>query len=264
MMNDAESIQKGAKVFMTMVYSVLAFLFGSVFSSFAQLVADRLDRNESIGGRSRCESCGSTLRLIDVVPIFGYLFSRGRCRICRKPIPFRHVLTELLGGLLFTAEYLIFGWSWELAVGLITIVVMLSISLSDIATKTVHDRVWLFGWIPLILIRIIDGTFLRYGLSAAVLFGLLYLLAFLGERLMKKEALGGGDVKLGLFIGFVLTWDQGLLALFLAALGGFLLGMIGKRKGKELPFVPFLFAGVLIAHAAGREIIAWYLGILGG
>jgi len=248
---------------MTILYAVFAFLLGSVFSSFAQLVADRLDRNEGIGGRSRCESCGSPLRFIDVIPSLGYCLW-GRCRFCRKTIPIRHLVTELLGGLLFVSEYLVYGWSWELAAGLIAIVVLLSISLSDIAIQTVHDRVWLIGWIPLIGIRIMDGTFLIHGLSAAVLFGLLFGLAFLGERIMKKEALGGGDVKLGLFIGFVLTWDQGLLALFLAALGGFLFGIIAKRKGKEMPFVPFLFAGVMIAHFVGNEIITWYLHFLGG
>ncbi|MCK7492329.1 MAG: A24 family peptidase [Comamonadaceae bacterium] len=84
-----------------------------------------------------------------------------------------------------------------------------------------------------------------------------------GEKLLKKEALGGGDVKLFLFIGFVLTWDTGLLSLFLASFAGFAFGILRERKDAELPFVPFLFAGVLIAHFAGADLIAWYLRLLG-
>jgi len=248
---------------MTILYAFFAFLFGALFASFAQLVADRLPKGETIGGKSRCPVCGHDLRLLDVLPLLGFAVNRGTCHFCKTPIPRSHPLIELLGGLLFAASYLVFGWTLELAASCIAIVVLLCESLSDIASKTVFDRVWIAGSIPLIVIRIIDGTILSHLFAAGLLFAILYLFAWIGEKILKKEALGGGDVKLFLFIGFILTWDAGLLALFLASFLGFLFGIFRNRKGLELPFVPFIFAGVLFAHFAGAEIIAWYLRLLG-
>lgn len=226
-------------------------------------MADRLDRGLAIGGRSRCSACGSTLRLLDVFPLVGYAVNGGRCRACRAPIPVRHPLVETLGGLLWVAAFLIHGWTWDLPVALVSITVLLSASLSDIATKTVHDGVWIAGLVALAAIRIADGSFLAHLFAAALLFGLLYLIALIAGRVMRREALGGGDVKLFLFVGFVLTWDAGILALFLGALFGSVFGAFGRRRGAELPFVPFLSVGVLIAQAYGADLIAWYLRLLG-
>jgi len=248
---------------MTILYAFIAFMFGTLFASFSQLVAYRLARGESIGGKSRCPSCGRDLGLIDILPLFGYAVNRGRCRFCKAPIPILHPLVETIGGLLFAASYLVFGWSIELFVSFLSIVVLLSLSLSDAETRMVYDRVWIAGLVPLVGLRIADGTIWSHLFSAGLLFAVMYLLAVGGEKLLKKEALGGGDVKLFLFIGFVLTWDTGLLSLFLASFVGFAFAILRKRKDAELPFVPFLFAGVLIAHFAGADLIAWYLRLLG-
>ena len=248
---------------MTIIHAFFAFFAGALFASFAQLVADRIPTGTTIGGRSRCLACGHPLGLLDVLPLFGYAVNRGRCRFCDAPIPRSHPVVELVGGLLFSAVFLAFGGTLEAAVACIAIVVLLCESLLDIGSKTVSDRVWIAGSIPLIVIRIIDGTILPHLLSAGLLFSILYLFALVGEKILKKEALGGGDVKLFAFIGFVLTWEAGLLALFFASFLGFLFGIIRNRKGFALPFVPFIFAGVLIAHFAGAEIIAWYLRLLG-
>jgi len=248
---------------MTILFAFFAFLFGALFASFAQLVAARLPKGESIGGKSRCPVCGHDLRLIDVMPLFGFAVNRGTCHFCKTPIPLSHPLVEILGGVLFTTSYLVFGSTVEFLVSTVSIVVLLSASISDIQSKTVFDRVWIAGSIPLIVLRIIDGTILSHLFASGLLFAILYLFAWIGEKILKKEALGGGDVKLFLFIGFVLTWDEGLLALFLASFLGFLYGILRNRKGLELPFVPFIFAGVLFAHFAGAEVIAWYLRLLG-
>ncbi|OHE40767.1 MAG: hypothetical protein A2Y16_06980 [Tenericutes bacterium GWF2_57_13] len=248
---------------MTILYAILAFMFGTLFASFAEVVSTRLSRGETIGGKSRCPTCGHTLRLVDVFPLFGYAVNGGKCHYCKAPIPILHPLAELLGGLLFAASYLVFGLTIEFAVSLVSIVVLLCASLSDMESQTVYDRVWIVGLIPLLVLRLLDRTILAHLFAAGLLFTVLYLIALLGEKLLKKEALGGGDVKLFIFIGFVLTWDAGLLALFFASFLGFLFGIARKRKGAELPFVPFLFAGVVIAHFAGADIITWYLRLLG-
>ncbi|MCK7492328.1 MAG: prepilin peptidase [Comamonadaceae bacterium] len=143
---------------MTILYAFIAFMFGTLFASFSQLVAYRLARGESIGGKSRCPSCGRDLGLIDILPLFGYAVNRGRCRFCKAPIPILHPLVETIGGLLFAASYLVFGWSIELLVSFLSIVVLLSLSLSDAETRMVYDRVWIAGLVPLVGLRIADGT----------------------------------------------------------------------------------------------------------
>ncbi|MDO9628820.1 MAG: A24 family peptidase, partial [Acholeplasmataceae bacterium] len=112
-------------------------------------------------------------------------------------------------------------------------------------------------------IRIIQGEFLTYLLSSAVLFSILFLIAYLSQKIYKKDALGGGDVKLFIFIGFILTIGQGLLALFLTSLFGFVYGMIKlRKKHQEFPLVPFIFLGVMISYLYGQDIINWYLSLL--
>jgi prepilin signal peptidase PulO-like enzyme (type II secretory pathway) len=248
---------------MELFWTIFAFYLGSLFASFSQLVAGRMIQGKSIGGTSLCPECHTHLRLLDVFPLFGYALNRGKCHFCHSRISPLYLLIELAGGGLFAVEYLVFGWSVEFAVAAIAVVVLLCESITDIQTRLIYDRVWLIGLGLIVVLRTIDGSFLAHLFSAALLFATMFFLMKLGEWVFRKEALGGGDVKLGLFLGFVLTWEKGLLALFLASLLGFLFGVLRKRRELEMPFVPFLFAGVLIAQWVGTIMIQWYLGLLG-
>ena len=214
---------------MTILYTSLIFIFGSLLTSFYLVLGERLPKNESINGRSHCDTCHHDLRWIDIIPIFGYLINRGKCHFCKSKIPVCHLLLELLGGALFSISYLIYGFSFELAILLIFISVFMIESVSDRKYMIVLDRIWMIGIIPLIIIRIIQGEFLTYLISAAALFSILFIIAYLSQKIYKKDALGGGDVKLFIFIGFILTIGQGLLALFMTSLFGFIYGIIKLR-----------------------------------
>jgi len=248
----------------TILYAFFFFLFGSLFGSFAFVVAERIPRHETLLGRSRCPHCGGTLRLLDVFPILGYVVNRGKCRHCSQKIPLSYLLVEVGAGILFATAFAFLGWTPELGVALVMIVVLLTESLSDLRSKTVIDRVWIIGTVPVLVLRVVQGEIGIYLLSAAILFSLLFLIAWLGGMILKKEALGGGDVKLFVFIGLCLTWSEGLLALFLASLFGSVAGIVMKKKGKEqIPLVPFIFLGSLLAFFAGEAVIDWYLHLLG-
>jgi len=128
----------------------------------------------------------------------------------------------------------------------------------------VIDRIWMIGILPIIAIRIIQGNSLDYALSALIMFTMLYLFAWIGQKIYHKEAFGGGDVKLYLFIGFCLTYQLGILSLFLASLFGLLYALLqGKKGNSEIALVPFIFVGVLIAYFFGETMIQWYLNLLG-
>ncbi len=248
---------------MTILYTSLIFILGSLLTSFYLVLGERLPKNESINGRSHCDTCKHDLRWVDIIPIFGYLINRGKCHFCKTKIPVCHLLLELLGGALFSISFLIYGFSLELAIILIFISVFTIESVSDQKYMVVLDRIWIIGIIPLIVIRIIQGNFITHLISSAVLFSILFLIAYLSQKIYKKDALGGGDVKLFIFIGFILTIGQGLLALFMTSLFGFIYGMIKLRtKHQEFPLVPFIFLGVMISYLYGQDIIDWYLSLL--
>ncbi len=80
---------------------LIRFLLGAALFSFMNVVAWRLPRDmDPLKGRSICPQCGHTLEAPDLVPVFSWLFLRGRCRHCGAPIPVRYFLVEVLGGAL--------------------------------------------------------------------------------------------------------------------------------------------------------------------
>ncbi len=249
---------------MNTVYAVLFFLLGTLMASFAHLVGLRLPRGETLLGRSRCPSCLHELRLWDVFPVLGYLVHGGRCHFCKTKISGSYPLVELLGGLSFLISFLRFGFTWELPAAFILVTVLILETVSDITYGVVIDRVWIVAAVILVILRIVDGTFLVHLFAMAVLTAFMVLVAVIGKAVFKKEALGGGDIKLFLFFGWCLIWSEGLLAIFLASFFGFLWATTLRRNGpKEIAWVPFLAIGVLIAYLWGSDLIAWYLHLLG-
>jgi leader peptidase (prepilin peptidase)/N-methyltransferase len=249
---------------MNIVYAILLFFLGATCFSFYYVVALRLPKKQTLQGRSYCDHCLKPLRFVDVLPVIGYFINKGRCSSCTQSIQIKYVISEIVGGLLFSISYLFLGFSADVVVFLTTISVFFILSISDIYYTLVIDRVWMVGLVVLVVVRWFQSTFFDYLLSAVFMFLILYLIAFVGKMAMKKVALGGGDVKVYLFIGFVLPFPSALLSLFLAALSGLLYGLIKKGKnGNEIPLIPFIAFGVVIALLYGNIIIEFYLRLLG-
>ena len=249
---------------MEILYAILMFILGILLTSFYQLAADRLPKNETLMGRSHCDHCKTQLKWIDILPILGYIVNRGKSRCCHKKISICYPLFELLGGLIFAFTYLYAGFSFELLVILVLYSVLFIESLSDMKYTIVIDRVWMVGAVVLIIIRIIEGTWLTYLISSSILFVSLFLIAYLASKIYHKEALGGGDVKLFIFIGWVLTITQGFLSLFIASILGLIYGIIKlKKKSQAFALVPFIALGVVISYFYGDMLIEAYLSLLG-
>jgi len=222
-----------------------------------------LINKENLGGVSHCDYCNAKLRFIDVLPIFGYIINLGKCHKCKSKIPVKHIIIEIIGGLTFLSSFLLIGKiSLDLAIALIMTTVLISESLSDIYEKIVFDRIWIIGLVMILIIRIIQREFIPYLISSAILFALMYGLALLGKLLFKKEAFGGGDIKIYIFIGFVLTYDLGLLSLFIAAVLGLIYALVRNIKlKKELPFVPMISIAVYFCYFFGQNLLDWYLNL---
>ena len=131
---------------------LIAFLLGAALFSFMNVVAWRLPRGKNpLTGRSFCPQCGAALTAGDLVPVFSWLFLRGRCRHCRAPIPVRYLLVELLGGVLalgcrwrfgtaYTLGEGLFGMRWQGLLALALCGVLLSIALIDAETQLIPNR----------------------------------------------------------------------------------------------------------------------------
>jgi leader peptidase (prepilin peptidase) / N-methyltransferase len=121
----------------------LAAGFGLIFGSFATAFAYRIPRGESISsGRSKCPNCGAQISAIDNIPVFSYLFLRGKCRHCGERISIRYPLIELTTCVLFVASALHFYLALDIAIlyaGFFWVLVVLSVI--DIDTKLLPDRI---------------------------------------------------------------------------------------------------------------------------
>lgn len=249
---------------MEYVYTVFAFIFGLVFGSFFNVVGLRIPAKESIvNPPSHCTSCGNRLNALDLIPVFSYIFLRGKCRNCGEKISPIYMIMELLTGLLFVLAYWKIGFDVELFVALLFISLLVIISVSDIAYMLIPDKVLLF-FLPFLIIGRVLSTLDPWWdsiLGAVVGFGILYIIA-----IISKGGMGGGDIKLFFLIGLVLGTMNTLLTLFIASLIGMVVGIliiIKRGQGRKTPvkFGPFIAIGALSAYFYGDLIFDWYIGL---
>lgn len=234
-----------------MIYVIL-FIFGIVFGSFYNVVGLRLAKEESIVfPPSHCTSCNHKLMFFDLIPIFSYIFLKGKCRYCHKHISIKYPLFEFLTGLLFCLSYLKFGFSIETIVSIILCSMLVIITVSDLDSYIIPDSVLIvcsiliFG---LYLYKYQTYAFenLIYGIASFIF---MFLIKMLGNFVLRKESMGDGDIKLIAVVGLVIGFKKAVLSLFLAAYLGLpyaIYVMIKKNPNHELPFGPFLSLASLI------------------
>lgn len=246
---------------MEYVYIIFAFLFGTVFGSFFNVVGLRVPKKESIvHPPSHCTNCNRQLTALDLIPIFSYLFLRGKCRGCGVRISPIYLLTELCTGFLFAFSYYKIGFQWELGVALFFISLLSIIVVSDIAYMIIPDKVLLFFLPFLLLFRVLSPLTPWWDslLGAVVSFSLLFLIA-----IVSKGGMGGGDIKLYFLIGLVLGTVNSLLSLFFASVIGMIAGIIvlkvkGKGRKTPVPFGPSIAVACVIVYFYGDQFINWY------
>ncbi|AZK59462.1 Leader peptidase (Prepilin peptidase) [Candidatus Desulforudis audaxviator] len=245
---------------------LLIFVLGSIVGSFLNVCIHRLPVGESVVfPPSRCVSCGAKLGFIDLVPVFSFLYLRGRCRRCGVPISWHYPLVECAAGLLFVLAWLRFGATWATPGAWALFAVLLIATLIDLRHGIIPDRVVLAGLVlGLPLVALQSWAALLWG-AAAFLGAGLFMLAI---AVISRGGMGGGDIKLAALMGLYLGPAGVALALFLAFLAGGTVAVLllaTGRKGRKdpVPFGPYLALGGIVAALWGREIISWYFGLWG-
>jgi len=252
------------------------FLFGLVVGSFLNVCIYRIPRKLSIiVPSSRCPSCSTPIKPLDNIPLVSFILLGGRCRYCRAKISPRYPLVEFLNAVLYVVVLWRFDPGWHTLLYFVFCSALIVITFIDLDFQIIPDRITLSG-IPLGLIAgtfILPDPFSRFSLLGiknsfiGMLGGFVffYLVALVGSAIFKKEALGGGDIKMMAMIGAVMGWKAVLLTTFLGSLAGALIGiglMAGRGGGRmmRIPFGPFLALGAVVTLFYGQEILSWYLG----
>jgi leader peptidase (prepilin peptidase)/N-methyltransferase len=251
---------------------VFFFLLGMIIASFLNVCIDRLPAHQSlVYPPSHCTACKRRLAFIDLIPIFSYLWLRGRCRYCGAAIPRRILWVELGTAALFGLTCWRFGLSVELAVALFYICIFIVIMVIDWEKGLILNKIVLPAIGAAIVISAIFSIFLPdvelvpfIGRAAAG--GGIGLGIFLLIVIVSRGGMGWGDVKLAALIGLVTGFPLVFIALLIGViLGGvvailLLLFKIKKRK-EAIPFGPFLAIATIVTLLWGNNILSWYRGL---
>ena len=231
---------------MNLAFLIIFFVFGLFMGSFYTVVGLRLPNHENfISNRSYCDNCHHTLSLLDMVPVFSFLFLKGKCRYCKCNIDGLSTYMEIFTGILFALSYFVFGISYELLIALGIVTMLITISVSDMRYYIIPDEILVFfSGFFLIIITISKGASATIWalLGGLILFLCMYGIMLLGNFLFKKETLGGGDIKMMFVFGIVINPLLGLFVIFLGSVLALPLSffLMVKKNQKIIPFGPFL------------------------
>ncbi len=250
------------------VNDVLIFILGLIVGSFSNVCIYRIPRNESIiYPASHCPKCRSNISSKDNIPLLSYILLKGRCRSCKNKISIQYPIVELVTGLIYLIIYLTYGLSIQSLIYIILSSALIIIAFIDLNEQIVPDVISLPGiiigftlsfFVPYI-------SFINSALGVFAGGGIILIIGLAGSVIFKKEAMGGGDVKLAAMIGAFLGWRYIIISLFLGFFLGALAGIILillKVKSREdvVPFGPFIVLGSFITLLWGEKIISWYIG----
>ena len=247
----------------------VAALLGAVMGSFLNCAAGRLAKGESfLRGRSRCPACGHALAAADLVPVSSWVLLRGKCRYCGAKVSVRYLLAELIfAGLtvwcLLRFDLTVLGLrNWVLLCCLFCLsLVDLEVKLIPNGTLLIAAGAWAAaepflsaGWV---------STLAHLGTAVALSGGIL-LLSLVMDKVLGRESLGGGDVKLFAVTGLYLGLLPSLFALILSCVFGLAFNLRSLRgKGEGFPYGPWIALGTVILLFCGEGLVGWYLGLMG-
>ena len=248
-------------------------LLGLCFGSFVNALVWRLRENKNwVSERSVCTHCGHTLAPIDLIPVFSWLFLRGKCRYCSQKIE-DSPLVELVTPLLLVGSYLFWPHSFS-GLGMVLFGFWV-VFITGLVALAVYDIHWMLlpnkiiypllvvGLAQAITIVIWEGgidSIIGTALSVLIGGGIFYVLFLISQG----RWIGGGDIKLGALIGLILGKPElSLLMIFVSSLLGSLVALplllTGRAKrSTKLPFGPFLIAACIVVYIFGSSVIEGY------
>lgn len=266
-----------------MLNEIIAFIFGLHGGSFLNVCIYRLPKSESIiNPPSHCPKCNKKIRWYDNIPLISYIVLKGKCRDCGTKISPRYFLVEFLTGLMFFFLMFKFGFTFNFFIFLIFICILIIVTFIDFDHFLIPDVLVLPGIVlglalspknilladlsPLFF-DVSGGPFSAFvnSLTGAVFgFASLFAVALIGRALFKKEAMGGGDLKLLAMMGAFIGWKNVFFTIFASSFIGSIVGIIMilvKKKGRKeyIPYGPYLALGGILSIFWGDILISKFL-----
>jgi leader peptidase (prepilin peptidase)/N-methyltransferase len=261
------------------IWLIFFFLLGAAIASFLNVIADRLPKGVSIvSPPSQCPVCQHRIASRDLIPVFSYLWLKGRCRSCGTAIPMRSFIVEVLSGLFFAFLYWRYGLSYELLIMVIYCCFFIVLAIIDLEHGILPNKIVYPGMIATLVIAGLGTIFsfessfignaipklhhlwiINAVIGGATGFFILFIIA-----LVSRGGMGWGDVKLAGLIGLASGFPLIIVAIFLAVVSGGLIAVILlllkiKKRKEPIPFGPFLAIAAMATLLWGSNILHWYL-----
>ncbi|MDE0318016.1 MAG: prepilin peptidase [Candidatus Poribacteria bacterium] len=258
---------------------IIIFFLGLAIGSFLNVCIYRIPRSDmSIYSprRSFCPECNQSIKFYDNIPLLSYLFLRGKCRHCKAKITVLYPIVELATAGLFLVMYYQFGRTLDFLHALIFVSLLIPIFVIDAQHYIIPNVISLTGLIlglgivSAIAYQNKDIDYLKMRLIGFVAGGLvLWLIAFVGSAILRKKAMGGGDIKLMAIIGLFLgAWPELPMVIALSAFSGAVIGTLLIATGKKsrqspIPYGPFLAGAAVVVLLWGDPLWTKYLQLAG-
>jgi prepilin signal peptidase PulO-like enzyme (type II secretory pathway) len=271
-------------MFLFFYFLFFVFLLGAVIGSFTNCFVWRLHENETLWDRSYCPKCRKQIAWFDNIPVLSFLFLGGRCRQCGKKISWQYPLVEFSTACLFALAFYLTAKSFVGAGDLAENLYLLSdpkfilALVKDWLAIFALTAIFIYDWrwyiipdkiaIPAALLIFIINLFLGYGWITALACALIGGGFFLAQLLVSQgKWVGGGDIRLGILLGFATArYDELLLAMLLTysigSVASIILVIFGKKHwDSKVPLGVFMAPALIITLFFGQRIVDWYLGI---
>ena len=246
---------------MLIIIYIFVFILGINLGSFLNVCIIRYQNHESIVfGRSHCMSCQHQLGPLDLIPLFSWLFLKGKCRYCQKPISARYPIVEALTGLIFVFIFNKFMFNYETIIYWTASLFLIVAAFVDLDTMIIPDRTHVVLIICAIILAIMYPENIQSMLIGSICISIpLFLIAYI------TKGIGYGDVKLMFSAGLMLGY-QAIIFIFisgaiLASIYAIYQMRFKKASGKaEMSLGPHLILAIYLYLAIGQPLINWYLG----
>ena len=243
------------------------FILGSLWGSFSNVCIYRLPNDGNVAkGRSFCPICKNKIKWFDNIPFFSYLFLKGKCRQCTKPISFQYLIVELLSAISFVVIFHLYGISITTLLLLILSIFFIIIFFIDLK-HFIIPNVLTFPLMAIGFLKSFDPnlnqTIFPNYINSLIggLFGysIIWLIIFFYKNIRKKEGMGLGDAKLMAVIGFWFGWVSIPFTIFISSVLALIIvvpSLINqsKKMSSEIPFGPYIIIGCIVYIIFANQI----------
>lgn len=244
------------------------FIFGLIIGSFLNVCIYRLPKEKSVvSPPSHCPHCRKNILWYDNIPVLSYILLGGKCRFCKEKISPRYLVVEILTAVILTLLAAAFGITPKFFFYGIMSCGLIIATFVDFEINEIPDQVSIGGFMAALMYSAASPSVLGVSAPLQGLFasligalaggGSIYLMGFFGALVFKREAMGGGDVKLMAMLGAFLGWKLVIMTFFIAPFFGAIVGVVLRIKdGREIiPYGPYLSLAALVSVFFGEQIL---------